>query len=61
MEYSFDVTRVLREVVTVWDKKALMQQPKDGASRLRDIIDKIGVSSAKVFLFSFNHITYYFL
>lgn len=48
MDFSFDVTRVLREPVTVWDKKGLFQATKDNATRLRDIIDKIGASSAKV-------------
>lgn len=47
MDYSFDVTRVLREAVTVWDKRELLQATKDNATRLRDIIDKIGASSSK--------------
>lgn len=47
MDFSFDIGRVLKEAVTVWDKNNLFQTTKDNAQRLRDIIDRMGVASAK--------------
>lgn len=47
MEFPFDVARVLREPVTVWDRNAALQLSKDNAPRVREILDRMGQASAK--------------
>lgn len=47
MEFPFDVSRVLRDSVTVWDRNAALQLSKDNNPRVREILDRMGQASAK--------------
>lgn len=48
MEFQFDVARLLKEPVTVWDRNSVLQASKENSTRVKDVLDKMGAASAKV-------------
>ncbi len=50
MEFPFDISRILKDPVTVWDRFNVVQiASKDNAAHLREIVDRMGAASAKVY------------